>query len=145
MRDCKLKFFGHHASQTNKEMVRLSSGSWGNSHWHSVSMLAVEQEVLRAVAISVPHWNKGQSNVKKNPKWTVARILPFFRESWQSDILCILYEIWFLNKCRQLTWLKTKTLKGPNKIHLEGLIQPGVTSSQLLVSYVAEMGGMFYF
>lgn len=54
MRDCKLKFFGHHASQTNKEMVRLSSGSWGNSHWHSVSMLAAEQEVLRAVAISIP-------------------------------------------------------------------------------------------
>ena len=53
---------------------------------------------------------------RKNVNSSVARFSPLLRESWQFDILDILYEIWFFYECWQLIWLKINIMSQANII-----------------------------
>lgn len=74
------------------------------------------QAVLGAVAISITHWNKGQSNVREECKLKCCQVFPIFQRK-----LAIWYFTWNLifNKCWQLIQLKVNHCMGQAKYFLQ--------------------------
>lgn len=114
-------------------MVRLSSRYRMNGHWHSVSMLAMGQRCSGLWQFQYPT----EIRVSQMSRKIQTQLWPDFSRFSEKagNLICYIFYMKsdFLNKCWQLTRLKNKTPNRPNKIHLEGWIQLGVTSSQQLL------------
>lgn len=107
--------------QIRKKKVRLSSEY--EDEWLLVlSFLAVWQMGPRAMAISIPHWNKSQSNVKKKMQTQVLPGFSQFSEKAGNLIFQILFMksgVFFFNKCWQINSIKNKTPCRPTKYILQ--------------------------